>query len=130
MGVENEDDLVGVPSAVLAELARQLATLKDEFASLKASVEEEKNPEHRHKRALIGRAARRAGMLVRDWEKHCEATGHNPTKMDRRIPNHDAIGSRGGRPAKGSKPKGQRKLTDEEKKRATEARNQRKLFDE
>ena len=69
-------------------------------------------------------------MLVTEWEKHCQATGHDPTKMDKRIPNHDAIGSRGGRPAKGSKPKGRRKLTDEEKKRAAEARNQTKLFDE
>ena len=132
MGAEQQEDdnLVAVPSSVLTELATQLSNLKTEFEALKAEVQKEKDPKHRQRRALIGRAARRAGMLVTEWEKHCKATGHDPTKMDKRIPNHDAIGSRGGRPAKGSKPKGRRKLTDEEEKRAAEARNQTKLFDE
>ena len=131
MGAERkEKNLVAVPHALLTELATELANLKSEFADLKAEVQKEKDPKHRQRRALIGRAARRAGMLVTEWEKHCQATGHDPTKMDKRIPNHDAIGSRGGRPAKGSKPKGRRQLTDDEKKRAAEARNQTKLFDE
>ena len=133
MGIPDEDhddELIGVPSNVLRDLAKQMKEMKKELADLRAEVHEEKNPQHRQRRALIGRAAKRAGMGVWEWEKHCKATGHDPTKMDKRIPNHEATGSRGGRPAKGSKPKGRRKLTDEEKKRAAEARNQTKLFDE
>ena len=85
------------------------------------------DPNRRSKSGVIGRQAKRAGMTKAEWLVHCEAKGHDPTKMDRDIPNHEAVGSRGGKRVD-KRPKGTRQLTDLERVQDSIAKKQMGLF--
>lgn len=130
----------GPLKATLDGLLKRMTQMEQEIADLKANGGQGMTPQEvlaiaydpheRSRVSVIGRQAKRAGMTVADWLDHCKAKGHNPEKMDRDIPNHEAAGSRGGRKKKTDerKPKGQRELSPEEKAQAKRARDQLGLF--
>ena len=90
-------------------------------------IHAKKDPVQRAHTMVIARQAKRAGMTITEWWAHCKNIGHDPTKMDKDIPNHEAVGSRGGKRVD-KRPKGTRELTDLERIQDSIAKKQMGLF--
>lgn len=95
--MQNEGEII-VRAETLNKLSESLAKITTRMEAIEVQLKQNTDREYwaarRMKRAAIGRQAARAGMGVREWEKHCERTGHDPTKMDRSIPNRSPNGGR------------------------------------
>lgn len=117
----------------LEAMEREIAELRAELRSMPQQfVEHLRSPEHKKensRQGVIGRQAKRAGMTKEQWLAHCERTGHDPEKMDKSIPNHEAKGSRGGKRVD-KRPRGQRTLTANEERQKQERLGQRTIYDE
>lgn len=89
--MQKEGEII-VRAETLNKLSESLAKITTRLEAIEVQLKQNTDREYwearRMQRAVIGRQAARAGMGVREWEKHCERTGHDPMQMDRSIPNH------------------------------------------
>ena len=110
-----EDVKEAIAEAVAAEVQVMKEALEEQVKlivhQLKATEEATRDPAKFGMQGVIARQARRAGMSLVEWRRHCERTGHDMTKMDRSIPNHSPNSGRSGNKKKTSSKKKRSKKT-------------------
>ncbi|MCH1572036.1 MAG: hypothetical protein L7S64_11895 [Longimicrobiales bacterium] len=91
-------ELVAEQNRVHEERMAEMRAMVAEASTLAADEAVRKAQDLRaaRKRGTIQRQANRAGMTLTAWIDHCNRIGHDPTKMDRNIENHEPAHKRGG----------------------------------
>lgn len=95
-----ENRVRGLERIIAKQNVELVKILSERFEEIE--IHAKKDPVQRAHTMVIARQAKRAGMTITEWWAHCKKIGHDPTKMDRSIKNHDpgAGGKRTPKPRK------------------------------